>query len=86
MKDVGEPCAGEPHARFEAAAGGARRPVGQPVRKPQPPADPSMNSNVKGAVAEQAIVLAAIKAGVPVLRRSPSMAVPISRSTSMAIF
>ena len=27
-----------------------------------------MNSNVKGAVAEQAIVLAAIKAGVPVLR------------------
>jgi hypothetical protein len=28
MKGVGEPCAGEPHARFDVAAGGRRRPVG----------------------------------------------------------
>jgi hypothetical protein len=41
MKGVGEPCAGEPHARFDAAAGGAARPVGQAARLPTPPADPS---------------------------------------------
>src|SRR6266849_3791086 len=28
VKDVGEPCAGEPHARFEVAAGGNRNQVG----------------------------------------------------------
>ena len=28
MNDVGEPCAGEPHARFDAAAGGNLGPVG----------------------------------------------------------
>ena len=33
MKDVGEPCEGEPHARFDAAAGGDRRlwPTGPPA-------------------------------------------------------
>ena len=30
VNDVGEPCAGEPHARFDAAAGGNPGPVGQP--------------------------------------------------------
>jgi hypothetical protein len=28
VKDVGEPCAGEPHARFEVAAGGNRNQSG----------------------------------------------------------
>jgi hypothetical protein len=32
MKDVGEPCAGEPHARIDVAGGGARWPVGKPAR------------------------------------------------------
>jgi hypothetical protein len=33
VKDVGEPCEGEPHARFDAAAGGDRRlwPTGPPA-------------------------------------------------------
>jgi hypothetical protein len=29
VNDVGEPCAGEPHARFDAAAGGNPGPVGR---------------------------------------------------------
>ncbi|MCA1700223.1 MAG: hypothetical protein LC790_15495, partial [Actinobacteria bacterium] len=29
MKNVGEPCAGEPHARFDAAAGGDQHQSGQ---------------------------------------------------------
>src|SRR6266536_1583848 len=32
VKNVGEPCAGEPHARFEVAAGG-NRPVGTAARR-----------------------------------------------------
>jgi hypothetical protein len=32
VKDVGEPCAGEPHARIEVAAGGRHGPVGQSCR------------------------------------------------------
>jgi hypothetical protein len=40
VKNVGEPCAGEPHARFDAAAGG-NRPVGHAVRpKRLPPTLP----------------------------------------------
>ena len=34
MNDVGEPCAGEPHARFDAAAGGNPGPVGTAARPP----------------------------------------------------
>ena len=34
VNDVGEPCAGEPHARFDAAAGGTPGPVGYAVRSP----------------------------------------------------
>ena len=41
VNDVGEPCAGEPHARFDAAAGGNPGPVGQAVRSRTPPADPT---------------------------------------------
>jgi hypothetical protein len=41
-KDVGEPCAGEPHARFEVAAGGIWRAVGNAVRALAPPADPTV--------------------------------------------
>ena len=29
VKNVGEPCAGEPHARFDAAAGGNQHQSGQ---------------------------------------------------------
>ena len=41
VKDVGEPGAGEPHARFDEAAGGIRRqwPHGPTVLAP--PADPT---------------------------------------------
>ena len=40
VKNVGEPCAGEPHARFDAAAGGnqASR-LGRAAQAP--PADPT---------------------------------------------
>jgi hypothetical protein len=43
VNDVGEPCAGEPHARFDAAAGGAPAPVGpaRAARPWPPPADPT---------------------------------------------
>jgi hypothetical protein len=34
VNDVGEPCAGEPHARFDAAAGGNPGPVGHAARSP----------------------------------------------------
>ena len=34
VNDVGEPCAGEPHARFDEAAGGNPGPVGQAARSP----------------------------------------------------
>jgi len=40
VKGVGEPCAGEPHARIDAAAGGNWRSVGHAVRTLAPPADP----------------------------------------------
>jgi hypothetical protein len=41
VKDVGEPCEGEPHARFDVAAGGTRT-LSRPRRaSPAPPADPT---------------------------------------------
>ena len=33
MKNVGEPCAGEPHARFDAAAGGNQRQSADAARR-----------------------------------------------------
>ncbi len=41
VKDVGEPCAGEPHARFEVAAGGNRNQSATAARNWAPPADPT---------------------------------------------
>src|SRR6266702_605465 len=41
VKNVGEPCAGEPHARFEVAAGGNRNQSAIAVRNWAPPADPT---------------------------------------------
>src|SRR5712692_6286220 len=41
VKDVGEPCAGEPHARFEVAAGGNRNQSAIAARNWAPPADPT---------------------------------------------
>jgi hypothetical protein len=40
VKNVGEPCAGEPHARFDAAAGGNQA-SRQARTAPAPPADPT---------------------------------------------
>jgi hypothetical protein len=43
VKNVGEPCATEPHARFEVAAGGNRSSRASTCRAVQaPPADPSV--------------------------------------------
>jgi len=46
VKNVGEPCAGEPHARFEAAAGGNRNQSAIAVRNWAPPADPTVLAGV----------------------------------------
>src|SRR5215216_5257535 len=44
VKDVGEPCAGEPHARFEVAAGGNQTSRASTRRTIQaPPADPTLS-------------------------------------------
>jgi len=43
VKDVGEPCAREPHARFEVAAGGNQASRASTCRTVQaPPADPTV--------------------------------------------
>ena len=45
VKNVGEPCAGEPHARFEVAAGGNQASRASTCRAAQaPPADPTGTS------------------------------------------
>ena len=44
VKGVGEPCAGEPHARFEVAAGGDRCQSATAARRVAPPADPTETS------------------------------------------
>ena len=50
MNDVGEPCAGEPHARFDAAAGGIPGPVGhavQSVEASRRPYSPGPSEQIK---------------------------------------
>ena len=43
VKNVGEPCAGEPHARFEVAAGGNQTSRASACRAVQaPPVDPPL--------------------------------------------
>jgi hypothetical protein len=43
VKNVGEPCAGEPHARFEVAAGGNQTSRAGTRRAVQaPPVDPTV--------------------------------------------
>jgi hypothetical protein len=44
VKNVGEPCAGEPHARIEAAAGGNQRQSVNNRTMLAPPADPTSSS------------------------------------------
>src|SRR5687768_9605993 len=44
VKNVGEPCAGEPHARFDAAAGGNQA-SRQARAASAPPADPTATVN-----------------------------------------
>jgi hypothetical protein len=46
VNDVGEPCAGEPHARFDVAAGGKPRSVGKTARQGKPPADPTKQKRI----------------------------------------
>jgi hypothetical protein len=57
VKGVGEPCAGEPHARFDVAAGGNRNQSGQhvPHGNQAPPADPPISGDVVEALAANAI-------------------------------
>jgi len=44
VKNVGEPCAGEPHARIEVAAGGNQTSRASTCRAVQaPPADPTVS-------------------------------------------
>jgi hypothetical protein len=45
MKGVGEPCAGEPHARFDAAVGGVEGQSAKPRGLPTPPTDPSVEAS-----------------------------------------
>jgi hypothetical protein len=47
VKNVGEPCAGEPHARFDAAAGGNQA-SRQARAAPAPPADPTATDRQSG--------------------------------------
>jgi hypothetical protein len=44
VNGVGEPCAGEPHARIEVAAGGIWRRVWHAETAPAPPADPTRSA------------------------------------------
>src|SRR5688500_18554923 len=46
VKNVGEPCAGEPHARFDAAAGGNQA-SRQARAAPAPPADPTATLDLR---------------------------------------
>jgi hypothetical protein len=49
VKNVGEPCAGEPHARFEVAAGGNQTSRASTRRAVQaPPVDPTVASAPTG--------------------------------------
>jgi hypothetical protein len=49
VKNVGEPCAGEPHARFEVAAGGDQTSRASVCRAVQaPPVDPPSSGAVGG--------------------------------------
>jgi hypothetical protein len=45
VNGVGEPCAGEPHARIEVAAGGIWRRVQHAKTALAPPADPTRTSS-----------------------------------------
>ena len=52
VNDVGEPCAGEPHARFDVAAGGNPGPVGKAVRSldaSRRPYKPQREGSLRGA-------------------------------------
>jgi hypothetical protein len=59
VKNVGEPCAGKPLARIDAAAGGNQRQSGSHSRAAwAPPADPTGSFPARGMVAQW------LKAGV----------------------
>ena len=45
VKNVGEPCAGEPHARFEVAAGGNQASRASRRAAQAPPADPTATAS-----------------------------------------
>ena len=66
VKNVGEPCAGEPHARFDVAAGGdqtsranTRRAVQAPLADPTAPADAALSLAPERRRAAVALELAA---------------------------
>jgi transposase InsO family protein len=54
VKNVGEPCAGEPHARIEAAAGGNQRQSVNNRTMLAPPADPTSSSKAAASTSQVA--------------------------------
>src|SRR5215218_1380514 len=72
VKNVGEPCAGEPHARFEVAAGGIWHQSAHGRAALAPPADPTTPDCADPS-----------RSGVPVLHEHPRRRtiVAVSRAT-----
>src|SRR5215213_3528187 len=73
VKGVGEPCAGEPHARIDAAAGGIWRSVGYAARTLAPPADPTA-SGLSGETSKAARFVRAAAGRVARSRRPAACA------------
>ncbi len=67
VNDVGEPCAGEPHARFDAAAGGNPGPVGSAARSPDASRRPYKARSTPASATRPS-------AGRPALAGSPDVA------------
>jgi hypothetical protein len=63
VKNVGEPCAGEPHARFEVAAGGNQASRASTCRTAQAPlADPTNRHYADGGVMRPAGLFSLVRA------------------------
>jgi hypothetical protein len=67
VNDVGEPCAGEPHARFDAAAGGNPGPVGHGRTAPDASRRP-----YKGALRRRSLWAHGCRCPIPPERRARS--------------
>jgi hypothetical protein len=74
VKNVGEPCAGEPHARFDAAAGGNQTSRASTRRTVQaPPADPTATARcarrLRGTTSRSGLAGAALTIAMRDLRK-----------------